>query len=135
MCGIVALLAYGNDPCPSRDELFRVRDRLRDRGPDSSGAWFSAEGRVAIGHRRLYIFDLSDAGNQPMVSGDGRLVVVFNGEIYNYRELRASRLPCTFGRSRLLDPGERVNHRPGRPVGGTGIEGLGETDLPVILTP
>ena len=63
---------------------------MRDRGPDSSGAWFSAEGRVALGHRRLSIFDLSDAGNQPMVSGDGRLVVVFNGEIYNYRELRAS---------------------------------------------
>ena len=90
MCEIVVPFAYGNAPCPSRDELLRVRDRMRDRGPEGSGAWFFAEGRVALGHRRLSIIDLSDAEAQPMVGADGRLVVVFNGEIYNYRELRAS---------------------------------------------
>src|SRR4051812_21455571 len=61
-------------------------DAMAPRGPDGSGAW--AEGRVAFGHRRLSIIDLSDAGRQPMVDDELGLVCVFNGIIYNYRELR-----------------------------------------------
>lgn len=60
------------------------------RGPDASGEYFSQDGRVGFGHRRLSIIDLSEKGAQPMASRDGRFVVTFNGEIYNYRELRAA---------------------------------------------
>jgi asparagine synthase (glutamine-hydrolysing) len=58
------------------------------RGPDGHGEWFSGDGRVAFGHRRLAIIDLTDRAAQPMTSADGQLVITFNGEIYNYRELR-----------------------------------------------
>jgi len=62
---------------------------MQCRGPDGSGEWTSADGRVSLAHRRLAIIDLSDAGAQPMSTVDGALVISFNGEIYNYRELRA----------------------------------------------
>ncbi|MES3001676.1 MAG: asparagine synthase (glutamine-hydrolyzing) [Pseudomonadota bacterium] len=71
-----------------RAELRAVRDHMSARGPDGSGEWFSHDNRVGLGHRRLAIIDLSDAGAQPMASADGKLVISFNGEIYNYRELR-----------------------------------------------
>ncbi|MCU1347375.1 MAG: Asparagine synthetase [Acidobacteria bacterium] len=61
---------------------------MSSRGPDAAGVWFSPDGRVGMGHRRLSIIDVSERGNQPMVSHDGRYAIVFNGEIYNYRELR-----------------------------------------------
>lgn len=73
-----------------KEELLRVRDRMESRGPDGSGIWFSSDDRVGLGHRRLAIIDLSDAGAQPMKSRDGNLSIVFNGEIYNYRELRGA---------------------------------------------
>lgn len=73
-----------------RDELLRIRDHMAERGPDGSGAWFSADNRVGLGHRRLAIIDLSDAGAQPMATDDENLIVTFNGEIYNYLELRSS---------------------------------------------
>ena len=89
MCGINGIFAYSSGAPPvDRDELMRVRDRMRARGPDGAGAWFSDDGRVGLGHRRLAIIDLSQAGAQPMASADGRYQIVFNGEIYNYRELR-----------------------------------------------
>jgi asparagine synthase (glutamine-hydrolysing) len=66
-----------------------ARDRLKHRGPDDAGLWVSGDGRVALGHRRLSIIDLSPAGHQPMVSEDGRLAIVFNGEIYNFRSLKS----------------------------------------------
>lgn len=69
--------------------LQRMTDALRHRGPDADGLWQSADGRVNLGHRRLSIIDLSETGSQPMVSPDGRLVLVYNGEIYNFPELRA----------------------------------------------
>jgi asparagine synthase (glutamine-hydrolysing) len=62
---------------------------MRARGPDGSGSWWSADRRCGLAHRRLTILDLSDRASQPMISEDGELVVVFNGEIYNYPELRA----------------------------------------------
>ncbi|MCS3931337.1 asparagine synthase (glutamine-hydrolyzing) [Bradyrhizobium elkanii] len=62
--------------------------RLRHRGPDADGFWSDRDAGVAFGHRRLSIIDLSDAGRQPMLSSDGRFVITFNGEIYNYKPLR-----------------------------------------------
>jgi asparagine synthase (glutamine-hydrolysing) len=89
MCGVAGFFAYGaNAAVVDRDELRAVRDHMATRGPDGSGEWFSTDGRVALGHRRLAIIDLSERGAQPMASADGQLVISFNGEIYNHRELR-----------------------------------------------
>lgn len=66
-----------------------MRDTLSHRGPDYAGEWFDAGGQVALGHRRLAIVDLSPGGRQPMSGGDGRYQIVFNGEIYNHRAVRA----------------------------------------------
>lgn len=65
-----------------------MREHMARRGPDGSGLWVADDDRVGLAHRRLAIIDPSESGSQPMHSADGRLVVVFNGEIYNYRELR-----------------------------------------------
>ncbi len=90
MCGITGVFAYGQQAAPvDREELVRMRDAMRTRGPDGEGLWLSTNGRTGLAHRRLAIIDLSDAGAQPMMSHDGRLRVIFNGEIYNYRQLRA----------------------------------------------
>lgn len=90
MCGIAGIVAYATAaPSPDERELVRIRDAMTARGPDGSGLWREPEGRVILGHRRLAIIDVTDASAQPMASEDGRLVVVFNGEIYNYRSLRA----------------------------------------------
>jgi asparagine synthase (glutamine-hydrolysing) len=89
MCGINGILAYHYAANPiDRAELVRTRDHMAARGPDGMGEWIGKDHRVGLGHRRLAIIDLTDAAAQPMVSTDGRLVVVFNGEIYNYRQLR-----------------------------------------------
>ncbi len=89
MCGINGIFAYHYAANPiSRSELERTRDHMATRGPDGKGEWVAEDGRVGFGHRRLSIIDLTDAGAQPMASADGSLVVTFNGEIYNYRELR-----------------------------------------------
>ena len=65
-----------------------MADALTHRGPDDSGCWVEAGAGVALGHRRLSIIDVSPTGHQPMESGSGRYVMVFNGEIYNYLEVR-----------------------------------------------
>ena len=91
MCGINGVFAYHYAANPiDPAELVRVRDHMAARGPDAEGCWISEERRIGLGHRRLAIIDLSDAGAQPMTSADGRFIVTFNGEIYNYRELRHS---------------------------------------------
>src|SRR5438094_6595 len=61
---------------------------LRHRGPDDEGRWTSADGKVALAFRRLAIVDVTPTGHQPMISPSGRFVIAFNGEVYNYRELR-----------------------------------------------
>src|SRR5215475_9706177 len=89
MCGINGICSYHYAANPvDRVELIRTRDHMAARGPDGKGEWISDDGRLALGHRRLSIIDLSAAATQPMLSADGRLVVTFNGEIYNYRALR-----------------------------------------------
>ena len=90
MCGIVGIYSYrATAPEIDRAEVRRIRDHMAVRGPDGAGEWHSDDGRISFGHRRLSIIDLSDRAAQPMQSMDGRLVVTFNGEIYNYRALRA----------------------------------------------
>jgi len=89
VCGINGIFAYHSAAKPiDQAELVRTRDHMAARGPDGKGVWVADDGRFGFGHRRLSIIDLSEAGAQPMVSADGRLVVTFNGEIYNYRDLR-----------------------------------------------
>ncbi|HEY0370834.1 MAG TPA: asparagine synthase (glutamine-hydrolyzing), partial [Thermoanaerobaculia bacterium] len=91
MCGITAIFAYGAGAAPvNRDELEAITESMRSRGPDAGGTWVSDDGRVGLGSRRLAIIDLSDEGKQPMFSAAGEVAIVFNGEIYNHRELRAS---------------------------------------------
>ena len=90
MCGIATLFAYHYAaPEINREELRQIKNALVSRGPDGSGEWFSENGRVGLGHRRLAIIDPTPAGTQPMQSGDGKIVISFNGEIYNYRELKS----------------------------------------------
>ena len=90
MCGITGFLCNGSlRKEDSRSVLQHMTDAIRHRGPDADGLWQSADGRVNLGHRRLSILDLSPTGAQPMASPDGRYVLIFNGEIYNFSELRA----------------------------------------------
>jgi asparagine synthase (glutamine-hydrolysing) len=88
MCGIVSIFAYNNPLGVDHEELRRIRDQMTHRGPDGSGEWYSEDGRVGLGHRRLAIIDLSERGNQPMKTEDSSLVITFNGEVYNYMSLR-----------------------------------------------
>ena len=89
MCGIAGIVSYHYASLDvDRGELRRVRDYMAARGPDGCGEWFSPDNRVGLGHRRLSIIDLNERAAQPMTSADQRLVVTFNGEIYNYRVLR-----------------------------------------------
>ena len=91
MCGIAGIFSYHHAASRvNRDELRQIRDYMILRGPDGYGEWFDEHHRIGLGHRRLAIIDLSERGAQPMVSDDQQLVVSFNGEIYNYRELRKS---------------------------------------------
>ena len=86
MCGITGLINLNGAPV-SPVVLKKMTDAIAHRGPDGEGHWI--EGGVGLGHRRLSIIDLSPAGHQPMISTDHRYVLSYNGEIYNYRELRA----------------------------------------------
>ncbi|MBV9995182.1 MAG: asparagine synthase (glutamine-hydrolyzing) [Caulobacteraceae bacterium] len=89
MCGLNGIFAYrASAAAPSRAELAASREHMAARGPDGSGEWWSACGRCALGFRRLAIQDLSERGAQPMVGEDQARVIVFNGEIYNFRALR-----------------------------------------------
>ena len=87
MCGFVGFLALSADASPTHEWITSLIDTIAHRGPDDDGVLI--DGRVGLGFRRLSILDLSEAGHQPMTSADGTLSMVFNGEIYNYVELRA----------------------------------------------
>ncbi|PRE46852.1 asparagine synthase (glutamine-hydrolyzing) [Burkholderia multivorans] len=90
MCGIDGFLnSVAFDEETARGTLARMTASLAHRGPDAQGLWVDPAAGIALGHRRLAIVDLSVHGRQPMASACGRYVMVFNGEIYNHRELRA----------------------------------------------
>jgi asparagine synthase (glutamine-hydrolysing) len=99
MCGIAGGWFPGSDVA-SRERLERALFTLKHRGPNDQGfeSYPAFEGTVHFGHTRLSIIDLSSAGHQPMTSPSGRFSIVFNGEIYNYRELRGElvREGCRF---------------------------------------
>ena len=86
MCGIAGIVNLDGEPV-SPPVLREMTKAIEHRGPDGEGHWI--EGNVGLGHRRLSIIDLSEAGKQPMQTSDGRWLMSYNGEIYNYRELRA----------------------------------------------
>jgi asparagine synthase (glutamine-hydrolysing) len=86
MCGIAGVANPGRGIDPQK--LDRMRDALAHRGPDGAGSWISGDGQVGLSHRRLSILDLSNAGAQPMHSPSGRYSISFNGEIYNFGDLR-----------------------------------------------
>ncbi len=88
MCGIAGVLVQSPDLLAGED-LARLGAALAHRGPDGTGTWVREDGRLGFVHLRLAILDLSERGAQPMTSGDGRYTVVYNGEIYNFLELRA----------------------------------------------
>lgn len=89
MCGIAGILDVGHRNREALKEIAEAMTRtLAHRGPDGSGIWISGEGGCALGHRRLSIIDLTPTGAQPMESHSGRYCITFNGEIYNFPELR-----------------------------------------------
>jgi asparagine synthase (glutamine-hydrolysing) len=89
MCGIVGVMTSAERRA---DELTQIVESMSTcithRGPDDSGAWTEPSAGVAFGFRRLAIIDLTAAGHQPMASASGRFTLVFNGEVYNYVEIR-----------------------------------------------
>jgi asparagine synthase (glutamine-hydrolysing) len=87
MCGIVGYI--GQNRSPIEKHIFeKMTDSLDHRGPDDRGIWHSSGGNVSLGHRRLSIIDLSAAGHQPMSNEDGSIWFLFNGEIYNYHDIK-----------------------------------------------
>ena len=89
MCGIAGIFSMNKSPRPVRPgEAILMRDEMEVRGPDGFGLYYEG-GPVALAHRRLSILDLTECSSQPMTTPDGRYTITFNGEIYNYRELRS----------------------------------------------
>ena len=86
MCGICGQLRFDGGT-PSSESLDNMMNKLARRGPDSNGKWF--EGKIGFGHQRLSIIDLSSSGSQPMIDSLLKLTLVFNGTIYNYKQLRS----------------------------------------------
>jgi asparagine synthase (glutamine-hydrolysing) len=86
MCGIVGI--FSKTPLSDQDVLLRMRDTMIHRGPDDAGVWWSMDKCLGLAHRRLSIIDISPGGHQPMEDSGGQNVIVYNGEIYNYHELR-----------------------------------------------
>jgi asparagine synthase (glutamine-hydrolysing) len=86
MCGIAGYISLNNTITQS--DLRKATTLMQYRGPDAEGFYFSEDNKVGLGHRRLSILDLSTTANQPMFSADGRYCIVFNGEVYNFKELK-----------------------------------------------
>lgn len=88
MCGLVCIFNYQNHEAVNIDQLNSIKDSMKFRGPDGEGVWLNRTKEVGLGHVRLSIIDLDTTSNQPLLSDCKRYVIVFNGEIYNYKELR-----------------------------------------------
>ena len=88
MCGIAGVRTSRADQNAIRELIGGMTRLLAHRGPDGEGVWLDGGNGIALGHRRLAILDPSPAGRQPMISRCGRYVITYNGEIYNYQELR-----------------------------------------------
>ncbi|MEO6638895.1 MAG: asparagine synthase (glutamine-hydrolyzing), partial [Ginsengibacter sp.] len=86
MCGIAGYISLNNSVTPV--ELVKATSMLQHRGQDAEGFYFSTDKKIGLGHRRLSILDVSSSANQPMFSANGRYVMVYNGEVYNYKELQ-----------------------------------------------
>ena len=86
MCGIAGYINKSKEILACNEKIKSMTDAIKHRGPDAEGQWVCEN--IALGHRRLAIIDLDAKSNQPMVSHDGRFVITFNGEIYNYLELK-----------------------------------------------
>lgn len=116
MCGIAGILLASSNADPRRLAVVRqMTQTLYHRGPDGSGLWADDPAGIALGHRRLAIVDLSESGHQPMISHGGDFVVTFNGEIYNFAELR----------TRLEDRGHRFRGHSDTEVMLTAFESFG----------
>lgn len=89
MCGIVGIYEYNDSQKVDEKALVRARDTMAYRGPDDAGLYVSSDKKVGLGHRRLSIIDISFAGHQPFSNKDRSIWIVFNGEIYNYLEIRS----------------------------------------------
>jgi len=111
MCGLAG--EYATRRSPDRGAVERMAATMTDRGPDGAGAW--SQGPVALAHRRLKVIDLSSKGDQPMVDAQLGLTIVFNGCIYNYRELR--RELVARGPPLRVDERQRGHLEGPRPVG------------------
>ena len=99
MCGITGIVGLNIESSIPKITIQKMTDALTHRGPNSQGIWDDVN--CYLGHRRLSIIDLSEAGNQPFVSQDGRFVLVYNGELYNYKELKFSLQRSEFGTDQL----------------------------------
>ena len=85
MCGILGIV---DNKGLNEDSLTQARDTMFHRGPDSSGIWINSDRTVGLAHRRLSVIDLSEAGMQPMSDGEGKIWIAYNGEIYNFQDIR-----------------------------------------------
>ena len=88
MCGIAGIMGWSGSKRDLERRILAMRKALRHRGPDDEGIWMSEDAKGALGHTRLSILDLSVAGRQPMGGNGTKTRIVFNGEIYNFRNLR-----------------------------------------------
>jgi len=88
MCGLTGVIYTNSSNCVNEITLIQMRDVLMHRGPDDAGIFISKDKKVGFGFRRLKIIDLSKEANEPLFNEDKSLVLVFNGEIYNFQELR-----------------------------------------------
>ena len=88
MCGITGIISAKNNHFLYSNKLKKMVNDINFRGPDDQGIWFNNKRNVYLAHARLSILDLSKNCKQPMISSDGRFIIIFNGEIYNHKELR-----------------------------------------------
>ena len=117
MCGIVG---FTNCISNTDEVLGKMMDRIKHRGPDAEGKYIDES--IALGHRRLSIIDVSSSGDQPIFSEDGSLVIIFNGEIYNYRSIR----------DKLIDKGYKFNSKTDTEVLLYGYKEYGEKILDML---